>query len=86
VSAAAVMPAYVRMPKPGMQCSLTGLSRAGLYRLCVPCRENGFAAPVVSKRVPGGGRVIDVESLLEFLDNLPADNAGATKPNYESIH
>ncbi|WP_414660229.1 hypothetical protein [Horticoccus sp. 23ND18S-11] len=65
-------PEFIRLPKNGKPCPLTGMSRSGLNNLILPCPVNGFKPPVksVSLRQTGGlkgVRLISVASLLGFL-------------------
>lgn len=66
-----VAPAYIRVPKPPAKCPLTGLCRSTLIKLI-----SGPNPPVASKILRGHGRgrgirLIDVKSLLAFIDSLP---------------
>jgi hypothetical protein len=65
-------PQYIRLPKPGEKCPITGLSRAKLNELILPNERNHFNPPVASKslRKPGstrGIRLVLLESLLTYL-------------------
>jgi hypothetical protein len=65
-------PVYLRLPKPGRTCELTGLTRAKLNDLILPNKRNDFRPPVksISLRKTGqvrGSRLIVRESLLEYL-------------------
>jgi hypothetical protein len=69
-------PVYIRLPKPGQQCPITGLSRAKLNELILPNQRNNFRPPVASKslRTLGqqkGVRLILLESLLAYLSGNP---------------
>ena len=64
-------PEFIRLPING-PCPWTGLTRAKLNELILPCRINSFKPPVrsVSLAPPGktkGVRLIYLESLLDFL-------------------
>jgi hypothetical protein len=66
-------PKYVRLPKQGAKCPITGLSRAKLNELILPNKRNGFRAPVASKSLRQEGQLrgvrhILVESLMAYLD------------------
>ena len=70
------MPAYVRLPKSSTRCSVSGLSRSSLNELILPSAGNGFKPPVRSRVLKKHGasrgvRLIDVESLLSYIKNLP---------------
>jgi hypothetical protein len=65
-------PLYIRLPKPGQLCEVSGLSRAKLNELILPSDRNHFRPPVESKslRKPGqtkGVRLILRGSLLAYL-------------------
>lgn len=67
-----IQPEWIRLPKPGTLCPWTGLSRAKMNELILPCAANEFRAPVKSAclRRPGaakGVRLIHLDSLLTHL-------------------
>ena len=69
-----VIPEWIRPPRGGAPCPHTGLSRAKLYQLILPCAQNGFKAPVrsVALRTPGtvkGCRLIHLASLLAYINS-----------------
>jgi hypothetical protein len=69
-------PLFIRLPRAGKRCPVTGLSRSSLEELTVPSAANNFTAPVKShvKKVPGAGRgirLIDRESLVAYIRGLP---------------
>jgi len=62
----------VRLPRSGTRCPITGLSRAGINQLILPCPENGGRPPVKSlslrkKGATRGVRMIPREALIEYL-------------------
>lgn len=62
---------YIRLPKPGERCPITGLGRAKLNELILPNPRNKHRPPVesISLKQPGqtkGVRLIVKKSLLEF--------------------
>jgi hypothetical protein len=66
---------FLRLPKPGERCRLSGLSRTGLIEL-------GDRGAINLKRVrkPGALRgvvLIEKRSLLEYLHSLTADGESA---------
>jgi len=68
-----VQPEFIRLPKGGLE-PYSGLSRSKLNQLVLPCRENGYKAPVrsVCLRKPGavkGTRLIHLASLLAYLNS-----------------
>jgi hypothetical protein len=67
-----ILPEFIRLPRPGMLCNWTGLSRSKLNELILPCSVNDFKAPVRSvclrrKGAAKGARLINLQSLLEYL-------------------
>lgn len=65
-------PRYIRLPKAGENCPITGLSRAKMNELILPNARNNHRPPVISKslRQPHqarGVRLILLESLLAYL-------------------
>lgn len=65
-------PEFIRLPKPGQRCPLTGISRSAMNKLVLASEGNGFKPPVrsVSLRKPGnvrGIRLIVTKSLLDYL-------------------
>jgi hypothetical protein len=68
-------PKFIRLPKSGMRCSWTGLSRSGMNALILPSRANNFQAPVrsVSLRQRGqvkATRLIIFDSLISHIYSL----------------
>src|SRR5262245_57594522 len=60
------LPAFLRLPRNGSLCPVTGLSRTALYELC----KSGAVKSVVLRRHAGakrGIRLVNCESLLTFL-------------------
>ena len=67
---------FIRLPKSGTRCPVSGLSRSALNELVLPSEKNHFRPPVRSHslRKPGqikGVRLIDVKALKEFIRGLP---------------
>jgi hypothetical protein len=63
---------FIRLPKSGQQCPVTGLKRSQMNTLVWPCRANKFKPPVksVCLRKPGaikGTRLVHLASLLQYL-------------------
>jgi hypothetical protein len=78
-----VPPAYIRLPPTGARDPHTGLTRSALDALTRPQECNQFRPPVKSKILKMAGqksgvRLIDYQSLKNYLDNLP-DVAGAVR-------
>jgi len=68
-------PKLIRLPKQGVPCQWTGLSRAKMAQLVVPSKENGFSPPVRSvslgpdKDSKGWTRLVYFDSLMAYLDS-----------------
>ena len=63
---------FLRLPKPGTLCGLSGLSRSYLNSLVLPTPDNGHRPPVKSvclrkKGAKTGVRLICVDSLRAYL-------------------
>jgi hypothetical protein len=74
-SSGKTQPEFIRLPKSGMRCPWTGLSRSGMNALILPSRANNFQAPVrsVSLRQRGqvkATRLIIYDSLVSHLYGL----------------
>lgn len=68
---------WIRLPRPGNRCPLTGLSRSTLAELVRPCERNDYAPPVESrllkrKHAARGVLLINRASLLAFIEGQPA--------------
>lgn len=68
---------WLRLPRPGELCPVSGLSRSTLAELVRPCPRNNFTPPVDSRLIkrPGTARgvlLIKRESLLAFIEEQPA--------------
>ena len=65
-------PQYISIPRTGTKCSISGLSRSGIYNLISPTKANGHKVVVASSEVilPGkkrGRRMICYESLMRYM-------------------
>lgn len=70
-------PEYIRLPRPGSRCALTGLTRSTLAELTVPCDANGHKPPVKSILIKKRGatrgiRLINYNGLIDYLRELEA--------------
>ena len=68
-------PKFIRLPKSGMLCPYTGLSRTFLNELILPSEKNNFSPPVKSislkkKHHLRGVRLIHFENLVEYLNSF----------------
>lgn len=68
-------PRWIRLPKTGMRCPYSGLSRSKLNQLVLATEANDYRPLVRSKSCnqPGkirGVRLIDYISLMDYLDSL----------------
>jgi hypothetical protein len=76
------LPPYVRLPKSGERCPVSGLSRSHINNLILPNAANHRRPPVrsVSLKTPGavrGVRLIDVASLVGYIEGqAQADSKG----------
>jgi hypothetical protein len=74
---------YIRRPPVGGTCQISGLNLSAIDKLIRPQECNDFRPPVKTKKLftKGATRptvLIDVESLLDYLDSLPnGEGAGA---------
>ncbi len=68
------MPAYIRLPRAGTRCPLTGLSRTALNELILPSAANGYRPPVrsYSLKRPGQIRGVRLISLPDLLRHIEA--------------
>jgi hypothetical protein len=69
-------PAFLRAPRAGSKCPVSGLNRTALDKLVRPQPENNFRPPVRSRILKAKGatrgiRLIDTRSLLDHLQSLP---------------
>ncbi len=69
--------AWLRLPRPGERCPVSGLSRSTLVELVRPCERNGHRPPVEAKHLKRKGTsrgvvLISRASLLAYLDALPS--------------
>ena len=63
---------FLRLPRPGTRCPVSGLSRSYLNLLVLPCELNGHKPPVRSfvlrrKGAATGVRLIDRQSLTNYI-------------------
>lgn len=78
----AAPPKFLRLPPPGTNCPVSGLSRAYLNGLILDTPANGFKAPVKSYVIKArpdcrsGVRLVDASSLFEFIAAHPANGEG----------
>lgn len=66
---------WLRLPRKGERCQITGLSRTSMAELAVPCAANGRRPPVRSillrkKSAQRGIRLVSKESLLAYLNSV----------------
>jgi len=77
---------WIRLPRPGNRCPLTGLSRSTLAELVRPCERNAYAPPVESrllkrKHAARGVLLINRASLLAFIEGQPAPTRAEATEN-----
>ncbi len=68
--------AWLRLPRPGSRCPVSGLSRSGLCELVTPCARNDYRPPVEArvlkrKGAARGVTLINRSALLAYLEGLP---------------
>ncbi|MBI5767886.1 MAG: hypothetical protein HZA93_08825 [Verrucomicrobia bacterium] len=68
-------PVWLRLPKSGTRCPVTGLTRSTLNELVLASRQNGYRPPVVSvvvkkRHAIRGIRLISRDSLIAYLASL----------------
>lgn len=74
----AIVPIWIRVPRPGEACPHTGLARSTMLSLVLPCVANGFAPPVRSKlllsrpNAKRGTRLVDFDDLCRYIRAQPA--------------
>lgn len=66
------IPEFLRLPKPGQLCPLTGLSRSAINELILPNEHNGHKPQVRSfclrkRGAQTGIRIVDYASLREYI-------------------
>ena len=78
-------PKFLRLPPPGLDCPVCGLSRSYLNSLILPTPANGFNPPVrsfVLKARPDcktGVRLVDAQDLFRFIGEHPANIGGQSQ-------
>lgn len=68
---------WIRLPRPGARCPVSGLSRSTLAELVRPCERNDYRPPVESRLLKRKGAsrgvlLIKKQSLLDFINEQPA--------------
>jgi hypothetical protein len=69
-------PAFIRLPRSGNRCPVSNLTRTAIDKLTRPQPDNDFKPPVKSRVLKARGatrgvRLVEVQSLLNYLNNLP---------------
>ena len=72
-SSSVAMPAYIRLPRAGTRCPVTGLTRTALNELVLPTAANDYRPAVrsFSLRRPGqirGMRLISLPDLVRHIE------------------
>jgi hypothetical protein len=73
---------WIRLPRAGSRCNVSGLSRSTLAELCRPNKRNDFNPPVESRILRQRGAVrgvllINRLALCAFIAAQPAPHRGA---------
>jgi len=68
---------WIRLPRAGTRCPVSGLSRSTLAELVRPCERNAYRPPVEARMLKRKGStrgvlLISRNALLEYLSELPA--------------
>ena len=63
---------FLRLPKPGHECPITGMSRGAINELILPTKRNDHKPPVKSyclrqKGAKTGIRIVDFKSLRAYI-------------------
>lgn len=73
-----IRPEWLRLPKSGQRCPISGLSRSALNSAILPNKANGYKPQVLSRQIKShklasrGQRLVNVDSLLEFIAAQPS--------------
>lgn len=73
-----VRPEWLQLPKSGQRCPISGLSRSALNTVILPNKGNGYKPQVLSRSIKShkhasrGVRLVNVASLLEFIESQPS--------------
>lgn len=67
---------WLRLPRPGDRCPISGLSRSTLAELVRPCERNDYKPPVEARLLKRRGTargvlLVSKQSLLEFISEQP---------------
>jgi len=68
-----VFPAYIRMPRKGRFCWLTGLSRTALYDLISGPKPQVKSVSLRQGTANRGARLVEVQSLLDWIRSHDVD-------------
>ena len=73
---------WLRLPRAGFRCPVSGLSRSSLAELVRPCERNDYRPPVESRLLKRKGAsrgvlLISKHSLLAYIEEQPAPSATA---------
>jgi predicted DNA-binding transcriptional regulator AlpA len=68
LAAGVPLPAYVRAPKKGERCKVTGLSRSFIYQLINSGAVDSVAVPTPGKQ-GRGARLISTASLIRWVES-----------------
>jgi|ERR1017187_1184712 hypothetical protein len=76
---------WIRLPRAGTRCPVSGLSRSTLAELTRPCERNEYRPPVEARVLKRRGSVrgvllISRTGLLRYLNELPAPARAAQEP------
>jgi len=71
---------WIRLPRAGTRCPVSGLSRSTLAELTRPCERNDYHPPVEARMLKRKGSargvlLVSRAALLKYLNGLPAPEA-----------
>jgi hypothetical protein len=73
-----IRPEWLRLPKSGLRCPISGLSRSALNAAILPNAANDYKPQVLSRQIKSnklasrGQRLVNVASLLVFIEAQPS--------------
>ncbi len=77
-STSIIRPEWLRLPKSGQRCPISGFSRSALNAAILPNKANGYKPLVLSRSVKShklasrGQRLVNVASLLAYIEAQPS--------------
>lgn len=78
------LPEFIRLPKSGLRCPWTGLSRSALYELILPAQAPVKSVVLKRRAAKRGIRLIHLPSLVAYLDAHGVAQNGDSMASIES--